>query len=216
MVALKSGKNRREQIEFEGFLFDSREEVNFYIWLKEAVDFGMVSEWEYQPKSFTLFEEVKDDRGKQFMRSHVYSADFAFRLTEKWDEFATDMKVRYFAGHKRDSHDGRVWVDTKGTFIMHGGDRSFSINQKWVYQKFGTYVSKVVVDEFFSKVWLPERCRTTLKLNKVCKKYSQFKSYSEKIAEYEKFLAEHPKMRKPRTLKPVVVSPDMPKLNLDD
>lgn len=216
MEAIKSGKNKREQIEFEGFMFDSREEVNFYIWLKEAVDFGIVSEWEYQPTPYTLFDEIKDERGKQFMRSHIYSADFAFKLTEKWDDFANMFKVRYFAGHKRDSHDGRVWVDTKGTFIMHGGDRSFSINQKWVYQKFGTYVSKVVVDEFFSKVWLPERCRTTLKLKKICKKYSLFKSYSEKLAEYEKFMAEHPKMKRPPRIIPAASVAELPKLDLED
>lgn len=44
-----------------------------------------------------------------------------------------------------------AYIDVKGQFAQHDGGRAFSLNQKWTWQKFGIYVSKVVPKLFCKK-----------------------------------------------------------------
>ena len=44
-----------------------------------------------------------------------------------------------------------AYLDVKGQFAQHDGGRSFSLNQKWTWQKFGVYICKVVPKAFCKK-----------------------------------------------------------------
>jgi hypothetical protein len=190
------GKNRRKQVDFEGFVFDSVEEVFFYLWLKEASEYGFVNNFEYQPKSFILSGPVYETRGVksfhqvQIMRGHEYTADFKIELTDKWFAFMKTNDIRVFNRFFGKEKNGHIfYVDVKGVFNRFGGDRGFSINQKWVFQKYGVYVWKIAPPELFEKTWLPEKCRFTLKTNKESKRFDGCLTMSRKYPEWDHRMA---------------------------
>ena len=73
----------------------------------------------------------------------------------------------------------RVIIDIKGSFNRHGGDREFSINQKWVFYKYGDYVNKVIPEKLFKSTWCPQGARLTEKTKQVKIKYSKCKTIEE-------------------------------------
>ncbi len=70
--------------------------------------------------------------------------------------------------------DNRIYVDVKGMFARNDGGRSFSLNQKWTYQKYGVYVYKLVPKKFFLKVGIPEELLFTNKTGKPSKKFEGY------------------------------------------
>ena len=64
-----------------------------------------------------------------------------------------------------------AYIDVKGTFAKSDGGRSFSINQKWTYNKHGIYVYKLVPKDFFKLFGVPEACKLTAKTKKPRKMY---------------------------------------------
>lgn len=162
------GKNARSDIVVDGYRFDSNEELDFYYWVTEAQGLGFVDSFAYQPPSFVLFPGLKNERGKFAIREHVYTADFRIEFSDLWAEFRKANGIKAF-----DRFDERtVYVDVKGGFNRFGGDREFSVNQKWTFAKFGVYVWKIKPFEFFhKKAWLPKKAICTRKTGKVRSKY---------------------------------------------
>ena len=174
--SLMRGKNSKSTIVAHGINFDSNEEVDVYEWLLEAENKGFISDIEYQPKSFVLFDGLKNEKGKFVVRPHVYTADFKFKVTEKWRKFQSANKIKVFNKLIRD--DGCVYIDVKGAFNRFGGDRNFGVNSKWVLAKYGIYVWKIEPKDLFKKAWLPEKCVFTKKTNKISKKYAVYHTFS--------------------------------------
>ena len=171
----RHGKNARSAVAVDGYNFDSNEELDFYEWVKEAKGLGFVDSFEYQPPSFVLFPGAKDAKGRSLVREHVYTADFRISFSDAWVEFRKAKGMKVF-----DRFDEKtVYVDVKGGYGRFGGDRCFSINQKWTYAAFGVYVWKVKPYEFFRRAWLPEACRLTRKTGKVRARYASLPSFRE-------------------------------------
>lgn len=171
------GKNSRSNISGYGIIFDSKEELDFYEWLIEAKDFGFVTNFSYQPESFTLFNGVKNNKDKFVIRPHIYTADFKIEFTDKWNSFRKDNKIKVF-----DKFESQLtYVDIKGGFSIYDDGRSFIINQKWVMSKYGIYIWKIVPIKFFETTWLPKRCVFTRKTNKISKRYSSLRTYEHKF-----------------------------------
>lgn len=174
-IVLK-GKNNRSDIIGYGYRFDSKEELDVFEWILEAKKFGFVEEYEYQPKSFELFSGFKNEKGKFIVRPHVYTADFKVKFTNEWVEFRKLNKIKIF--DKIDEIN--VYMDIKGSWSIYDDGRSFQINSKWVLDKFGIYVWKVIPIKLFEKTWLPENCILTRKTKKISAKYSKFKTFNNK------------------------------------
>lgn len=173
--AARKGKNARSTVSVDGYGFDSNEEADFYEWVKEAKGLGFVESFTYQPPSFVLFPGLKDARGKHLVREHVYTADFKIDFSDAWVGFRRARGMKVF-----DKFDEReVYVDVKGGYGRFGGDRCFSVNQKWTFSKFGVYVWKVKPLEFFKRTWVPEACRLTRKTGKVRARYASLSPYRE-------------------------------------
>ncbi len=173
--AARDGKNARSTVSVDGYGFDSNEEADFYEWVKEAKGLGFVESFEYQPPSFVLFPGLKDERGKCVVREHVYTADFRICFSDAWVEFRKAKGIKVF-----DKFDEKtVYVDVKGGYGRFGGDRCFSVNQKWTYAAYGVYVWKVKPPEFFKRAWVPEACRLTRKTGKVRTRYASLPSFRE-------------------------------------
>ena len=178
------GKNKRNQIEhFDEFhnvkvLCDSNEEVDMFNWLSEAAQLGIVIDYAYQPISYKLFEaeDYMNVEGKKrcLFREHVYSPDFSIKFNpSKFQQLAKEFKL---SKSQAENQEFEVYIDVKGMFAKNDGGRSFSINQKWMYQKYKLYVYKLVPKEFFAKFGCPQASFYTVKTKKARKIFSGCKS----------------------------------------
>lgn len=163
---MAKSKNKPTYNEIE---FDSNEEIEFYHWIQEAMEYGFIKDFSYNVKSYDLSPKVSVNIEKQLktktkivskhlLNAHIYTPDFIFEVGEKFP-LLEDKHGLY-------SPDGTFVIDVKGSFQLHDGSRSFSMNQKWMYDKYGIYVNKVIPKKFFSKTWVPEKCRFTEKTRK--------------------------------------------------
>ena len=169
------GKNRRSDVIAYGILFDSKEELDVYEWIREAQELGFIDDFKYQPDSFELFEGLKNEKGKYIVRPHVYTADFWLSFTKRWIDFRKANKLKIF--DKVD--ETHVYIDVKGFHSIYDDGRSFQINSKWVLSKFGIYIWKIVPHKLFEKTWLPKKCVLTRKTKKLSLKYAKFKVFEE-------------------------------------
>ena len=154
--------------------FDSQEEQDFYAWLLEAQEHGLISNIKYQPETFMLSNRVSLFYEKRLktkvkecehflLHPHFYSPDFYFEIIDgRLNEFFTISKY---------TSNTQVWVDVKGVFNRFGDSKQFSINCKWMFQAYGIYIEKIVPVKLFLKTFVPESCRYTPKKNQPVRKY---------------------------------------------
>ncbi|MDB4302158.1 hypothetical protein N9924_01185 [bacterium] len=165
---------------YKGIEFDSQEEIEFYMWYKEAeeaaifYDLHMQVEYDLSPRQSR--KETKELKTKTkivdkfLLHPHKYTSDFEFIIFDNYlkHKFPFVLNENYF-----------IIVDVKGSFNQHGGDREFSINQKWLYHEQGDYVNKVVPEKLFKATWCPKEARLTPKTKQVKKKYARMKTIEE-------------------------------------
>ena len=175
-----AGKNRRKQLEVlddvHGVTLsvDSVEEQFFVDWLCEAAQLSIVQDFMYQPRTFVLSEGEQytdvDGRKRCLFKEHVYSPDFLVAF----DPTAQKELAREFKTRADDAAAGQcsAWIDTKGLFNPNA--RSFSIDRKWVWQKFGIYICEVVPKKFFKKMGCPFRSFYSGKTKKPRKMFQGF------------------------------------------
>lgn len=155
--------------------FDSDEEWHIHNWLHEAEAYGLVRDIVYQPGPFELaprasvkvLKQLKTktkEVDKFLFHPHTYTPDFAFTRVH-------DALTGVFVHPQASLYGRRVTIDVKGGFNRFGDQKQFAINQKWMWQKFGIYVEKIVPEKLFKKTWVPEVCRLTPKQKKPVKKY---------------------------------------------
>ncbi len=159
---------------------DSLEEVEVFEWLLEAMKLGIVVDFEYQPSSYVLFEgaKYKDSKGKErcLFRDHIYSPDFSITFDVSNVRLLDEFKLPVIDDNRKTA---KIVVDVKGAFMTNGSGRSFSLNQKWVFQKYGIYVYKLVPKEFFRKFGITESLMYTKKTRKPSSKYRGFPKIEE-------------------------------------
>jgi len=105
---------------------------------------------------------------KTLFQDHVYSPDFLIRINEKCESLLSEFKVTF---------DNNIYVDVKGSFNRN--QRSFSIDQKWVYQKTGYYIYKLEPKMFFRKFGILEEFKFTQKTKKPSKVFAGYKTIEE-------------------------------------
>jgi hypothetical protein len=162
-----AGKNKRKQIEYNGVMFDSTEEVEFCKWIEACVEYGLIEpEWEYQPITYDLFtgatcaveKELKTKikkLNKHLYHPHTYDPDFKLTFTQRmFDIINSNETPCSFAGFKFIRAGSPVIVDVKGGFNKQ--KRSFSIDQKWTYEMYGVIVHEIVPKKLFKATFLPD------------------------------------------------------------
>ena len=183
----EKGKNKRRQLTAYDYIHnkelsvDSAEEVDTLNWLCEAKTLSIINDFEYQPESFKLFDDVKyqdaTNKTRCLFRGHAYTADWALSFTPSTQiDLAKEFKVPY---SELSNDDYKVYLDSKGTF--NKTERAFGYNQKWVWQKFKTYIYKFVPKIFFEKFGVPEKSQLTGKTNKPRKMFLGFKTLKEML-----------------------------------
>jgi len=163
--------------------FDSYEEFEFNLWIQEAKEHGLITNPVYQPASFILSGGVKVSFEKKLktktkiiektlLQPHIYTADWSFDLCIQFPP-SIFWPVT-----------GKVWIDIKGDWQNRGAKQEFSINRKWVFEKYGIYINKIVPKTFFQKTWCPELLRITPKTKKPVKHYSNAPTLQSQLLKY--------------------------------
>lgn len=163
--------------------FDSYEEIDFYQWCEEAVEYNVISKYEYQPEPFVLSEKVAIKVAKKLktktkivnkhlFHPHVYTPDFIIYPTEGYKNIFENILI---------SNSEEYYIDIKGSFQMYDGKRSFSINRKWIWDKYNIYINEVIPKSFFKLTWVPNLALYSPKNRKIRKKYKECKLIQEII-----------------------------------
>lgn len=184
-------------------IFDSEEERLFYLYCKELKEEGFIDSFDYQPEPFVLLEDVvygwkkelktktKDMESKLF-QGHIYTPDFKIFWNDKgrgvfFNEVGDGVKLseKPFIAQDKVSY-----VETKGSFDFNNMTRLATINIKWVYDKFGIYVNKIIPNGkktcLFAKTFVPKEAMKTPKTGKL-------KSYKFDVRSLENFLEKEKK-----------------------
>ena len=131
----------------------SDEEFHMILWLQDAVRHNLISNWEYEPKSFELFppavylEEKKLKTKvkvveKCLHRGASYTPDFKITLTKEGKRILLDaFKKSILVDHSGLCND--VWIDVKGVFNPNDQPRYFSVIQKAMYSASGIWVERI-------------------------------------------------------------------------
>jgi len=161
---------------YNGISYDSKEEIYFSWYLDELFEAGYIDEYCRQPEPFSLFDPVrynwilslktkKKEMTTTLLRAHSYQADFKI----EWNASAINLFFdinKLNGGPFFSSEYGTSFIDVKPSFDMQNMTRLFTINQKWVYQRFGVYVQKIVPQKLFKATFTPNRYLYTDKSSK--------------------------------------------------
>jgi hypothetical protein len=180
------GKNSKSKIEYDGINFDSNEELEFYHWCIEAKRYKIISDFKYNCETYQLSPkqttvEIKQlktkskEVTKHLFHEHVYSPDFHLFKGERWGVLDKNTLLSLHG------YNNEFVIDIKGSFQLHDGSRSFSINQKWMFDKYRIYINKVIPEKFFKLTWLPEKCKFSPKKKQIRKKYEGIPTIAEKF-----------------------------------
>lgn len=173
----------------DDILFASLEELEFYHWVQEAKAAGFIKEWIYQPSPYHLSDKktvVKTvqlktktkEVEKHLLHPHEYTPDFIIFPAEDFQNLDHGLIST--------SNTPSYVIDVKGTFQRNDGARAFSINQKWVMEKYNIYINKVIPEKFFKLTWVPEKCRFSPKQKKLRQKYVNMKTLKDIVNENSK------------------------------
>lgn len=165
--------------------YDSKEELWFEWYLDELYELGLIKSYYYHPPSFELslpvsykLEERKKTKTniltREFLKSHDYQLDFKIiwdyvALGKLFNIIGETVKQKAYFWAARDDNDFISYVDVKGAFAAKNNNSAttFPLNQKWLWDKYGIYVQKVMVsnkrNSVFAKTFTPEKFLTTEK-----------------------------------------------------
>lgn len=179
---------------YNSITFDSQEEIDFYKWCEEAKSLKIISDFKYHDLTdrVVLSENIKittiDKHSKVLFRKHWYTPDFSLSFNkEDFFNHIDSCHLKLFSFLKLTVEDLEMFrsnldlnkikflIDVKGNYCRNDGMRSFTYNQKWIYDKFKKIIVMVQPQKYFKEFGLPSKCLYTEKLHKLRKAYQDFK-----------------------------------------
>jgi len=177
----KIKKKKKAKPIYKGIEFDSFEEIGFYQWCEEAKEHNLIGLFIYHPPSYTLSTKqtymipkqlktkVRYDE-RELLKPHVFTLDFKiFSFSDRINKLFIKEYVT----------SGEIVIDVKGKGESADKKRIFTLNQKWLFEKFGVYANMVRADEFFQSTWIPEGYRYTPITGNIKKKFLNTPTISE-------------------------------------
>lgn len=176
---------------YDGIEFDSLEEYWIYFWIGDAQKLGLIEKYKYQPrpwelsgkKTYTSIEKLKTKTKfveKHLLHPHSYQADYALAVRPSFH--LTCGKYKIHSSTNREDGLELVYIDVKGKFNPYHDGKSFSINQKWMHDKYGIIINKVIPDKLFKATWVPDQVRIG-KSGKALKRWKSCLSFKEFLQE---------------------------------
>lgn len=182
--------------------FESEEERLFYLYCEELKNNDYIEEFDYQPQSFILLDDVTYTWKKQLktktkpmesklFQGHIYTPDFKIKWSESgrglfFNEIGDEVKltkIPFIADNKIS------YIETKGSFDFNNMTRLATINIKWVYDKYGIYINKIIPNGkktcLFARTFVPQEALLTSKTKKPKKYGFKIKSLKQYIDKEE-------------------------------
>jgi len=150
---------KKENTATEKNRFESKEELWVSYYFDELLKAGFIVDWKYQPKTYILFESLSYSwikklptknkiQSSNILQRHEYTPDFmivwnesARHLFFNSTEDKINLKGIHFIAH---TGNNLSVIDVKPQFDMQNMTRLFIINQKWMMDKYGLYVQKII------------------------------------------------------------------------
>ena len=148
--------------------YDSPEELYVSWYLDELGEAGYVIQVDFHPDSYRLSPQVKYKRYKMLktkikeipstlLQEHIYTPDFLVYWTqEAVSIFFKGTGGPFFPDMQTEILQRTIW-EVKPPFDRNNMTRLFTINQKWVYDKYGVYVQKIIPQKLFRDTFTPQR-----------------------------------------------------------
>ena len=175
---IKIGKKIKR--EYQNIVYDSLEEVYIRWYLDELLEAGIIRDVVYQPETILLSdpkkywweEELKtksNQKSTKFLEGSTYTYDFEWQWDDKYHNiFAMDIdhppsfkkgeKKPYFLTQCFLTQWACSSIDVKGKFANRGSNlREFEAKRKWLYQKTGVFVQKIIPEKLFEATFTPSR-----------------------------------------------------------
>lgn len=177
----------------------SNEERWFSFYLDELLEAGYVKKYIPQPEGYLLADTVSYQYEKQLktkqktitttlLQRHHYTPDFKIIWSlNAWDIFFNTKRDRKhlktvpFVGMKEGSVFFSI-IEVKAGFSKFNMGREATLHQKWVMEKYGHYVQRIVISNktgLFKNTFTPQRCLKTDKSGKDRKLYFKPKTLKE-------------------------------------
>jgi len=171
---------RKSKPTYNGLVFDSGEEVEFYQWCEEALVAGVLLDFRCQYTTWPLAESAKlvkprfgakgqplKPSTRTLLREVTYTADFTL-----WTQPGR-LPLESVTP-------GIYYVDVKPAYERdQARQRKFSVLQKWVFSQYGRYVEPVVPIKWFKKTWCPDKARLSPVQQKVRSGYKDLPTLSD-------------------------------------
>jgi len=170
-------------------LYDSPEELWMGWWLKEVQEAGYIDSFQLHPESYLLAPVFSYNYDKHLktktkmlesnlLSPHIYSPDFLVNWHKNargifWNSISDRVQLKSIPFVAQEIPDGNndyySIIEIKAVFSKFHAGREFSINAKWVMQKFGVYVNKVIISNktgLFKDTFCPGKYLLTDKAKK--------------------------------------------------
>ena len=170
--------------------FDSDEEKYMSWYLDELKKAGYINSFIFHPEAYVLSDSFFYEYDKclkikkkkiivqEFVEEHIYSADFLVIWNEcargiffnTFDDRINVKKIPFVANNNDAPYSV---IEVKADFSKYNMIRVFSLNQRWVMQRFGVYVQKAIVSNktgIFKTTFTPNKfllCDKIVKLRKL-------------------------------------------------
>jgi len=161
-------------------LYDSPEELWFSYWLKEVQEAGYINSFVSHPEPFLLspaffysYDKALKTKVKtletNLLSPHIYTADYSVYWHKNargifWNSISDRVQLKSIPFVAQEIPDGNnnyySIIEVKAGFSKFHAGREFSINAKWVMQKFGVYVNKVIISNktgLFKDTFTPKK-----------------------------------------------------------
>lgn len=184
------------------YTHDSLEELYICWYFEELLEKGYVKEFTRQgaesyilslKKDVSYVKQIKKRTqeivygNKVLLHSHIYTPDFDVLWTEKAiGVFISDKELDFvtrkvpFYGHFVDSYLYSC-LEVKPEWNTFNMTRLFTLNQKWVYDKWGVFVQMVQPVPLFKNTFTPERYLLTDKATKIRTLHHKARSLKEYV-----------------------------------
>lgn len=148
--------------------YESDEEMYFLLWAFELKDKGIISSID-RGESIELFDGYKEsytkttilktktkveEKTKTILNPHIYTPDFKII----WASNPIFPEAKKGCNYSL--------IEVKPDFDQNNMERAFKINQKWVFDKLGIYITLIKPNKLFAETFTPTRYLITNKSGK--------------------------------------------------
>ena len=157
---------------YRGIYYDSHEELAMLQWLFELKDSDYIRDLRRAPSfllsdalvnSYVIPLKTKSKNGTQtLLQPHSYTAEFlvCWNYKKARDKIIWTLGVdtnrfdKHLIAQKKDD----TWcsyIECKPSYDFNNMTRTFILNRKWMWQKYGIFVNLVKKDSLFEKTFTP-------------------------------------------------------------